>query len=196
MRKQKNDKFKMLIVFMFVMVVLITFWILFLKFGNADKIYRKSYIALSKMSFEKRLFHTLLPNYKYKGHSLEYKIMDFVKNIIALIPFGFSMSFLTKKKRLIKVLSSGFIFSCFIELLQLFSMFGGIAINDMIANTLGSAAGLGCFILFNKIIKNNKAKFYIVVFINICLIIISIYAIYTLVNNYELFIDMLLRRNN
>lgn len=109
--------------------------------------------------------------------SLRYLIVDFTVNVI---PFGqlfdFSMSYLSnmilnvilfvplgvflpimsgKYKSWKRVVLTGFLFSLFIEIMQIFS-FRATDVDDLIMNTLGAAAGYGIwyFIRRNKFFRD------------------------------------------
>ncbi len=66
----------------------------------------------------------------------------FLFNIICFMPLGMFMSFLVRD--IWNVLSL-FLFSCGVEVFQLFSGFGGFDLTDMILNILG--AYLGCLLI-------------------------------------------------
>lgn len=63
-------------------------------------------------------------------------------NIILFVPFGLLLSFLLKKKPLIKITSLGFLLSLLIEVIQYIYPTGRVSdINDLILNTLGAFLG-------------------------------------------------------
>lgn len=69
-------------------------------------------------------------------------------NIVLFVPFGFLLPLLWEKTdRLAKVLASGFLFSLCIEIAQLFNL-RATDVDDLLMNTLGTAAGFLIFRLF------------------------------------------------
>ena len=189
-----EKKIKMLKFVIVILVMFITLWGLYLKFGDAKLIYKNSYKPMINFSDSKRFFWTFSPF--HNANPFDYKIKDFILNIIAFIPFGFSLSILLNSNYnilniIFKTVLFGFIFSCFIELLQYITIFGGIAINDMVSNTIGSFFGFICFIVFDKLIKKESIKNVGLLFMSVILLIISVYAIYTIINNIDLFYNMI-----
>ena len=75
---------------------------------------------------------------------------QYFKNMLLFVPFGFLLPLLWKRERLVeKTVSIGFLFSLFIELIQLFS-FRATDIDDLLMNTLGTWVG---YLLFKVILK-------------------------------------------
>lgn len=75
---------------------------------------------------------------------------QYFKNMLLFVPFGFLLPLLWKRERLVeKTVSIGFLFSLFIELIQLFS-FRATDIDDLLMNTLGTWGG---YLLFKVILK-------------------------------------------
>lgn len=81
-----------------------------------------------------------------------YFILNFVFNIVAFVPFGFFLPFLSKERKsrkLLYVMFSALLFTLSIEVLQLLLKVGTFDIDDIFLNTVGGFIG---FILF-KIAK-------------------------------------------
>lgn len=100
------------------------------------------------------LITTLTDLIQYPGSVL----FQVTLNMIFFIPFGFILMFFSiNKHKLIKILSSAFIFSSIVEMAQYFS--GRYAdIDDVIWNTLDALAGIIIFKLLQKIFKSKFSK--------------------------------------
>lgn len=81
-------------------------------------------------------------------------IKGIILNVIYFIPLGFLLPLLFKKiNRFLKIILISTITSSLIEIIQLFTIFSVSNIDDVIFNIIGSAIGLICFKLFEKIVK-------------------------------------------
>lgn len=100
-------------------------------------------------------FKILVETYQeiFINNNINYFIINFLGNIIMFIPIGLIIPILFKTSDLIIILS-GFCFSLFIEISQLF-LIRGTDIDDLIFNTLGVILGLVIF----KILKKFKIDF-------------------------------------
>lgn len=100
------------------------------------------------------LITTLTDLIQYPGSVL----FQVTLNMIFFIPFGFILMFFSiNEYKLIKILSSTFIFSSIVELAQYFS--GRYAdIDDVIWNALGALVGIIIFKLLQKVFKSKFSK--------------------------------------
>lgn len=100
-------------------------------------------------------FKILVETYQeiFINNNINYFIISFLGNIIMFIPIGLLLPILFKTSDLIIILS-GFCFSLFIEINQLF-LIRSTDIDDLIFNTLGVILGLVIF----KILKKFKIDF-------------------------------------
>ena len=81
--------------------------------------------------------------------------LEFLLNIFCFIPLGFFCPMISKTYVKVKnTLLVGFCFSLAIEIIQLFTLYRVTDINDIIANTFGTAVGCFCF----KLIMKSKNK--------------------------------------
>ena len=81
---------------------------------------------------------------------------SFYLNIIMCIPLGFLLPFIWKNyRKLYKTTVVGFCFSLLIELSQLITTRAS-DVDDLIANTVGTALGYFVWIIFSKIFKKYK----------------------------------------
>lgn len=81
-------------------------------------------------------------------------------NIVLFVPLGFFLPLLYKRFHSIKaVITTGFLFSLSVELLQLFD-WGTTDINDLITNTAGTCLGFAAYCLLSRILPSNlKSQF-------------------------------------
>lgn len=84
---------------------------------------------------------------------------QYFKNMILFVPLGFLLPLLWKRERLVeKTVSIGFLFSLYIEVLQLFS-FRATDIDDLLMNTLGTWIGYLLFMVIWKIMPGLCERF-------------------------------------
>lgn len=104
-------------------------------------------------------FKILVETYQevFINNNINYFIINFLGNIIMFIPIGLFIPILYKTNNLIVILS-GFCFSLFIEMSQLF-LIRGTDIDDLIFNTLGVILGLVIFKILSKKFKINFDKY-------------------------------------
>jgi glycopeptide antibiotics resistance protein len=83
-------------------------------------------------------------------------ILDFPRNILLFVPFGFGLAAFLEQRgwsahriRLL-VPTGGFLLTLTVESLQMFLPFRQPSVADLVANTLGTAAGLVCFRLWQN----------------------------------------------
>jgi glycopeptide antibiotics resistance protein len=141
------------------------------------------WIILFKMQFS---FNTL-PHFRglnlipfagsvIKNNQLDYK--EIILNIMVFIPFGLYLSMIKLNwpfwKKIIPIAGVSLLF----ELLQFLFAIGGTDITDLISNTLGSAVGIGLYIVFSKILKEktNKILNILALIGTICIILLGLLA--------------------
>lgn len=104
-------------------------------------------------------FKILVETYQevFINNNINYFIINFLGNIIMFIPLGLIIPILFKTNSLIVILS-GFCFSLFIEISQLF-LIRGTDIDDIIFNALGTFLGLLIYKLLSKKFKIDFDKY-------------------------------------
>lgn len=111
----------------------------YLNRGYVGKDYRYNIVLFKEV---KRSF------WCYHAGMYRYFILNFVMNIVAFIPFGFFLPFLSKnanRRNFIYVVGSALEFTLIIEILQLILKVGTFDVDDIFLNTVGGIIG---FILF------------------------------------------------
>lgn len=130
-------------------------WILFIIYliAMAYFLFFSEYLNRSNVGKEFHYNLTLLQEVKrsfwcYQTGMYKYFILNFVMNIVAFIPFGFFLPFLSYsagKKRFSYVILCAFSFTLLIEFIQLILKVGTFDVDDILLNTIGGLLG---FILY------------------------------------------------
>lgn len=172
-----------------ILYVLILVWALYFKFGDiSDVTYHAS--ELSKMTFKERFLFDIIP---FDFSNTHQKFLHFVLNIlnmIVFIPLGVALSMMDKKIKLKKHALICFLISLAFELLQLFTLIGGFASDDLLMNTLGYFAGAAIYyFLFRKF--SDKVNYYIMIACNIILIIFTVVAIISVAPIFDQYIQVI-----
>lgn len=111
------------------------------------------YLNRSNVGTEFHYNLTLLKEVKrsfwcYKAGMYQYFVLNFVMNIVAFIPFGFFLPFLSysaARKKFTYVIFCAFGFTLTIEFTQLILRVGTFDVDDILLNTIGGLIG---FILY------------------------------------------------
>jgi glycopeptide antibiotics resistance protein len=87
-----------------------------------------------------------------------YSLRNIAGNILLFIPFGLSIPLRFKVNKFWTVTFLGFLTSCFVEVIQLFTSIRSFDVDDLILNTLGASIGFVLYQLFDKIRTSLKPK--------------------------------------
>ena len=70
-------------------------------------------------------------------------LLNLLGNVLIFVPFGALMTFFNRDRKMVvlNVTLIGFVFSCAIEITQLFTRVGSCDVDDMILNTIGGFIG-------------------------------------------------------
>ena len=134
-------------------------------------------------------FHLLTMQFQYVD-ILEHGFI----NSLAFLPFGCLVSYLYPTKKLLNATLASFLFSAFIELLQLFTIIGGFAATDVLFNTIGGFLGALLFLIF---CQSNFFKRYACAFLGILIVIsipVLIILVYNTVIHIDIYLDIIFRR--
>lgn len=173
-----------------VMFSLLLVWVLFFKLGISKLIYQ-NYINISQFTFKERFLYDIIP-FNLHNINITNQILDIICNCFVFAPFGVFFRTLFFKKNLVRDLSLCFFISLAAEITQLFTMLGGFATVDLITNTIGCLVGTLFYeILLERMKTEGRVRFYRI--INLIMLPIMVYAIYTFVNNFELIMAVLTR---
>lgn len=99
--------------------------------------------ASSEYRYNLVLFAEIKRFFKYRHIlSTEAFLLNMVGNVVAFIPFGFSIPFLSRKQRkFLNVAFLSFEFSLVIEMIQLIFKVGSFDVDDLLLNTIGGILG-------------------------------------------------------
>lgn len=128
-----------------VMYAWLLIWALVFKLGIPN-IMITNYTNLKDMTLEERIMWDIIPfNYRGDGAYQARLIMDTALNCFVFAPFGIALSYLFKKQNILRDILVCLGFSLFIEALQLFTLIGNPATEDLITNTVGYFIGIGIY---------------------------------------------------
>ncbi len=126
-----------------VMLAWIFIWALVLKLGDEATLIR-NYTNLKDMTVEERIRWDLIP-FNYRG--TEYwkirQVINTVLNCFVFAPFGVALGYAFKKRSVLRDGAICFGFSLCVETLQLLTVWGNPATEDLITNVTGYFIGLG-----------------------------------------------------
>ena len=136
-----------LVIAMIVMYSWILIWALVFKLGN-ETILKNLYINLKDFTLKERILWDLVP-FNYRGEG-EYKmkiILDTVLNCFVMAPLGVMLCYVFKKPNVLRDAAICLGIAVAIESLQLLTMLGNPATEDLITNTVGYFIGFGLYML-------------------------------------------------
>jgi glycopeptide antibiotics resistance protein len=162
--------------------VFILIWGLCFKFGSALMIER-NYINLSELDLQERFLYDIVPFRTRQNHVVQW--IEFFANSLVFAPFGVLLNYLFHKRNILRDFALCLGLSLSIEVFQLFTLLGGFATVDLIMNSLGYFVGLGLyFLIFKK--RTVKTCVWICRVANLIFLVLSVYAIATLLQNGKL----------
>lgn len=185
---------------LFAIYCLITIWAIMFK-CNYSQAYIDSYEYLYGYNIIERLMISFL---SLKEHvltmlssPLSIPVLEEVANIIIFIPLGLYTSFMFKKKKLLYTFLLALGSTLMFETIQLLTLIGSFSIFDICNNIIGALCGYGLYRLLNKLTETDKkrTKVNIALLIgNIMFLPLLIYAFFSTVNNFDIYVDIILRR--
>lgn len=165
----------------------ILFWIVCLKFGNAEMLAR-NYKNLSELTLEERFLWDIVPFYTRQNHTLQW--LEFFANSLIFAPFGVLLNYMFAKRNILRDFALCLGLSLCIEVFQLFTLLGGFATVDLIMNCLGYFVGLGIYyLIFKK--RTMKICIWTCRVANFVFLVLFIYAFGTTLQNGELILAIL-----
>ena len=97
------------------------------------------------------LVRTILAWLNSHGIGLTYSVTEFLANIALFVPFGILVSLLWPRRSAWTVIALGLATSCAIELTQLLFLPHRVSdVRDLVANTLGTALGVGILLVARR----------------------------------------------
>ncbi|MGI6007905.1 MAG: VanZ family protein [Ruminococcus sp.] len=83
---------------------------------------------------------------------------EIIANFLVFIPYGLFAGILLEKRSLFSKIAPVFFTSLAFESIQFIFAIGASDITDLIMNTLGGLAGIGCFSCFHLFLKDNTVR--------------------------------------
>jgi glycopeptide antibiotics resistance protein len=155
-------------------------WALVFKFGN-ENLLVNIYANLKDMTLYERIMWDIVP-FNYRGEGL-YKakiIMDTVLNLLVFAPFGVLSHYLFKKTNVFCDIACCFGISLLIELIQLATMLGNPATEDLITNTAGYFIGFAIYrLVFCRLSVKHSVRFFAV--IAVVLAVTVVFSVITMI---------------
>ena len=172
---------KKLVISAFAMYLWMLVWALLLKLAN-EGLLVTNYTNLSALTLKERIMWDLIPfNYSASKGMLSNLLMDSLLNCFVFAPVGVAFGYLFKKTNLLRDVALCLGLSLFIELLQLLTMLGNPATEDLITNALGYFIG---FLLYRLVISRLSLKSGVRFFavLNAIFAVLTVYALITTVS--------------
>ena len=126
---------------------LVLVWMLWLKFGEPYYILR-NYNAISSMTLKERFLFDIVPFIHTFESDVFKRVLVVILNCFIFAPFGILFNLVFEKKSVLRDMLICFAFSLAIELIQLFSIIGSFATDDLITNTIGYLLGYAVYKFF------------------------------------------------
>ena len=174
-----------LVIAALVMYVWMLIWALVFKMGN-EVILKNLYINLKDMTLKERILWDLIPfNYRSEYGDIKNIVLDTILNCFVLTPFAVLLCYAFKKPNVWCGALICLGLSTCIELIQMMTMLGNPATEDLITNTVGYFIGYGLYmLLFRRL--SVKYNVIIAVIVNIILAIASVYALISILSITDL----------
>lgn len=128
----------------FILYVVIMIWLLFIQrisYINYDNYWDKLIENINIIPF-RTISEYLFTDSKAGFETIKHAFINLAGNIIMFIPLGFFLSFSELSDKAFKeIIKKTILIIIAVEIIQLFSLTGSFDIDDLILNTIGSAAG-------------------------------------------------------
>ena len=173
-----------------VMYIWILIWALVLKLGDAQTLIR-NYQNLSVLTLKERIMWDLIPfNYRGTDYWMSRQMIDTILNCLVLAPLAVAFQYLFKKRNILRDAAICLGFSLLIESIQLATILGNPATEDLITNTLGCFIGIAVYhIIFKRLSVKGSVRFLAIV--NVVFAAVVIFSITTIVRDADLFYKLL-----
>lgn len=169
---------------------IILIWALVFKLGSEILLIR-IYTNWKDATFEERILWDLIPfNYRGEDYWIMRQIIDTVLNCFVFAPLGVMLCYVFKKPNVWLNAAICLGFSVCVELIQLFTVLGNPATEDLITNVAGCFIGYAFYILIFKRLSVKK-NVQICAITNVFLVFGVIFAIVTMAIASETIIGIL-----
>ncbi len=184
---------KGLVIAAMVMFGWIIIWALVLKLGDEDLLIT-TYNNLKVLTPEERIMWDIIPfNYRGTEEMIVRQVIDTILNCFVFSPFGIMLCYLFKKKNIIRDAAICLGISVMVELIQLATMLGNPAPEDLITNTVGCFIGYGVYYLIFKRMST-KSTVILAAVVNIVFGIVTIYSFVTVIGAADVIYGIITRK--
>ena len=190
--EQNEKKIRLLAILATAMLAWILIWALVLKMGSEIMLVR-NYYNIRALTLKERILWDLIP-FQYRGEE-EWQLRQVVATVLncfVLAPFGVMFCYIFKKENVWRNAALCLAFAVCIEALQLLTLVGNPATEDLITNTLGCFIGYGFYkLIFSRLNPKQTTRFLIVS--NIILALAVVFSIVTTAIAFDTIIKVLTR---
>lgn len=174
------------------MIAWLLIWALVLKLGSIV-VLERNYINMKDMTFIERIKWDLIPfNYRGTDYWKMRQFIDSILNCFVFAPLAVTFCYAFKTRNVWRDLGICLGFSVLVEMLQLFSMLGNPAPEDLITNVAGYFIGLGLYHLCFKRIPQKATKILFIIFDSI-FAVATIVSLVTTVRAFPLIVKIVTR---
>ena len=187
-----ETKLRRLCTVMTLMLVWLFLWALVLKLGSETLLVR-NYTNLKDMTLRERILWDLIPfNYRGTDYWKMRQFIDTVLNCFVFAPFGVILNYVFKKPNLLRNAALCLLFSISVETMQMLTLLGNPATEDLITNVTGCFIGYALYrLVFCRLSTRSLVKTATVV--NAFLVIPVIFSIITTANALDLIVQIITR---
>jgi glycopeptide antibiotics resistance protein len=141
----------------------ILIWALVLKLGSEIMLVR-NYYNLRYMTLEERILWDVIPfHYRGEGEYVMRQVLNTILNCFVLAPFGITLCYVFKKPNVWLSAALCFGFALCIEILQLFTVVGNPASEDLITNTASCFIGYAIYHFFLRRMTSKQTSRFLVI---------------------------------
>ena len=145
------------------------------------------------MTALERIMWDIIPfNYRGEGMYRTMLVVGTVLNCFVFVPFGVTLSYVFKKRNILRDAGLCLGFSLLIESTQLLTPFANPATEDLITNTFGYFVGLGIYYLLFRRLKT-KINVRIALVLNVIFAAVVVYSLITYIGSAGLIFKLLTR---
>ena len=187
--EQYSKRLKIVSTVAIVLYLLFFVWALYFKFSDINEVkYVSSHTGL--MTLKERFLFDIIP---FDFRNTKQKWLHFILNILNMIvfaPLGVALCIRSKEIKWKRHALFCFLVSLTFELVQLFTVIGGFASDDLLMNTLGYFLGaLIYYLIFRKL--SDKFNFYLILVCDVILSLLLIFGVITLVPIFGEYINVI-----
>ena len=172
------------------MLIWLYIWVLVLKLCNHELLIR-NYNNLKVLTLKERILWDLIP-FNYRGDEATKRMLfvDSLLNSLVFAPLGVLFCYIFNQKRIWRGMALCLAFSLFVELLQLLTMLGNPAPEDLLTNMIGYFVGVALYQLLLKRLRTRQSVILFSVFTVICAAA-TLFSLFTTIQSMDLLTKIL-----